>query len=61
MSDQQLMRRSDHRDGLDGWTGSDWACQAASDRAAAWSSDRVADPGDSHDKGEPSLCVGEAA
>ncbi len=61
MSDQQLMRRSDHRDGLDGWTGSDWARQAASDRAAAWSSDRVADPGDSHDKGEPSLCVGEAA
>ncbi len=26
-----------------------------------WSSDRVVDPGDSHDKGEPSLCVGEAA
>ena len=24
-------------------------------------SDRALDPGDSHDKGEPSLCVGEAA
>ena len=26
-----------------------------------WSSDRAVDPGDSHDKGEQSLCVGEAA
>jgi hypothetical protein len=29
--------------------------------AAGWSSDGVLDPGDSHVKGEPSLCVGEAA
>jgi hypothetical protein len=28
---------------------------------AQWSSDRIIDPGDTHDKGEPSLCVGEAA
>jgi hypothetical protein len=26
-----------------------------------WSSDRALDPGDSHDTGELSLCVGEAA
>jgi hypothetical protein len=30
-------------------------------RASEWASDRVVDPGDTHDKGEPSLCVGEAA
>jgi hypothetical protein len=39
----------------------EWARRAASDRAAAWSSDRALDPGDTHDKGEQSLCVGEAA
>jgi hypothetical protein len=38
-----------------------WAQRAATDRAAEWSSDRVIDPGDTHDKGEQSLCVGEAA
>ena len=30
-------------------------------RADQWSSDRTIDPGDTHDKGELSLCVGEAA
>jgi hypothetical protein len=30
-------------------------------RTAEWAFDRVLDPGDSHDKGEQSLCVGEAA
>ena len=39
----------------------EWATQATTARAEAWSSDRVLDPGDSHDKGESSLCVGEAA
>ncbi len=39
----------------------EWAAGAATARAAAWSSDRVLDPGDSHIKGELSLCVGEAA
>lgn len=39
----------------------EWAVLATTARAAEWSSDRVLDPGDSHDKGEPSLCVGEAA
>ena len=29
--------------------------------AGEWSADHVIDPGDSHDKGEISLCVGEAA
>jgi hypothetical protein len=28
---------------------------------AEWSADQVIAPGDSHDKGELSLCVGEAA
>jgi hypothetical protein len=37
-----------------------WAHRATHTRAAEWSSDRVLDPGDTHDKGEPSLCVGEA-
>ncbi len=35
--------------------------QAVSARAEDWASDRMLDPGDTHDKGEPSLCVGEAA
>jgi hypothetical protein len=35
--------------------------QATRARVDEWSSDRVVDPGDSHEKGEPSLCVGEAA
>ena len=39
----------------------DWVAQAMATRAIEWSSDRVLDPGDSHDKGELSLCVGEAA
>jgi hypothetical protein len=30
-------------------------------RASEWSSDGALDPGDSHVKGESSLCVGEAA
>jgi len=37
------------------------ALRAMSVRTAEWASDRVVDPGDSHDKGEHSLCVGEAA
>jgi len=61
MSEYQHMERSHHREGLVAPAGSEWARQAASDRAAEWSPDRVQDPGDSHDKGEPSLCVGEAA
>jgi len=41
--------------------GPEWAEQATATRQEEWSSDRVLDPGDTHDKGEPSLCVGEAA
>ena len=37
------------------------ALRAMSVRTAEWASDRVLDPGDSHEKGEQSLCVGEAA
>jgi hypothetical protein len=39
----------------------EWAALAISARAEDWASDRMLDPGDTHDKGEPSLCVGEAA
>jgi hypothetical protein len=35
--------------------------QATRARVEEWSSDRAVDPGDIHEKGEPSLCVGEAA
>jgi hypothetical protein len=35
--------------------------RAMTDRVTEWSPDRSFDVGDSHDKGEPSLCVGEAA
>ena len=35
--------------------------QATRAQVDEWSADRVVDPGDSHEKGEPSLCVGEAA
>ena len=41
--------------------GPDWAERATAARQREWSSDRVVDPGDTHDKGEASLCVGEAA
>jgi hypothetical protein len=41
--------------------GPEWAEQATSARQQEWSSDRALDQGDSHDKGEESLCVGEAA
>ncbi len=61
MSDHQLTTHTDHRVGLDERIEPDWARRATNERAAEWSSDRVLDPGDAHDKGEPSLCVGEAA
>jgi hypothetical protein len=35
--------------------------EATRARVDEWSSDRAVDPGDIHEKGEPSLCVGEAA
>jgi len=41
--------------------GPEWATRAATAQVTEWSSDRHLDPGDTHDKGEPSLCVGEAA
>jgi hypothetical protein len=39
----------------------EWAALAISARVEDCASDRMLDPGDTHDKGEPSLCVGEAA
>ncbi len=44
-----------------GRVGPEWAERATTARQEAWSSDRELDPGDTHDKGEASLCVGEAA
>jgi len=44
-----------------GRTPVDRATPGRDDQATGRSSDRVLDPGDSHDKGERSLCVGEAA
>ncbi len=41
--------------------GPEWAERATMARQQEWSSDRELDPGDTHDKGEASLCVGEAA
>ena len=41
--------------------GPEWAERATLARRQEWSSDREVDPGDTHDKGEASLCVGEAA
>jgi hypothetical protein len=58
-----------HDDSMRGWRGGavpercrpEWARAATSSMAAEWASDRIIDPGDTHDKGEQSLCVGEAA
>jgi len=44
-----------------GTTPADRATPATTARATERASARVLDPGDSHDKGERSLCVGEAA
>ncbi len=41
--------------------GPEWAARATMARVSQWSSDRHVDPGDTHDKGEPSLCIGEGA
>ncbi len=41
--------------------GPEWAERATLARQHEWSSDHAVDQGDTHDKGEASLCVGEAA
>ncbi|HEY7917857.1 MAG TPA: hypothetical protein VIC86_12855 [Acidimicrobiales bacterium] len=51
-----LRTKHDH-----GHTPADRADPSPTAGATERSSDRVLDPGDSHDKGERSLCVGEAA
>ncbi len=61
MCAHQHNTRTDHTDASSDGFSSEWAHRATSDRVAQWSSDRIIDPGDTHDKGEPSLCVGEAA
>ena len=42
-------------------TSPDWAAGATGRERPEWSRTASLDPGDSHDKGELSLCVGEAA
>ena len=42
-------------------TPADHVAAAATARSAEWSAAHAVDFGDSHDKGEASLCVGEAA
>jgi len=61
MCDLQDRTEAGRQDGYPVRAAPEWARRAASDRVAEWSSDRVLDPGDTHDKGEQSLCVGEAA
>ena len=41
--------------------GPEWAERATSARQQEWTTDRALDQGDSHVKGEESLCVGAAA
>jgi len=61
MNEIQRTTEAGRQDGSAVGAAPEWARRAASDRAAEWSSDRAIDPGDTHDKGEQSLCVGEAA
>ena len=61
MSEHEYSSDIGRRDAFAGRAQPDWATQAIQAKATEWSSDRVLDPGDSHDKGEESLCVGEAA
>jgi hypothetical protein len=61
MYEQELRNEGDTvRTSLDR-AGPEWAERATAARQQEWSSDRVVDQGDTHDKGEASLCVGEAA
>lgn len=60
MTDQRYVTQRSGTDTLDG-AELDPARRTTGDPAAEHSSDRILDPGDSHDKGEPGLCVGEAA
>lgn len=42
-------------------TATDLVVAEAHARSAAWTATVTVDSGDTHEKGEPSLCVGEAA
>jgi hypothetical protein len=42
-------------------TATDLVAAEARARSESWTATATADPGDIHDKGEPSLCVGEGA
>jgi hypothetical protein len=60
MTDQRFVTQPSITDTLDGIE-FDPARPATGRPAPECPSDRFFDPGDSHDKGEPGLCVGEAA
>jgi hypothetical protein len=60
MTDQRFVTQRPITDTFDGIE-LDRARPAAGRPASECSYNRILDPGDSHDKGEPGLCVGEAA
>ncbi len=61
MDEQRWRSERDGTRTVDDRRAPEWAERATTARQQEWSSDRVVDQGDTHDKGEPSLCVGEAA
>ena len=64
---EQPMQEDEHRAEENDGTGDGdrnqigWAAPTTTARRNERASERILDPGDSHDKGEASLCVGEAA
>jgi hypothetical protein len=60
MTDQRFVTQQPNPHPIDG-VELDAARLATSQATPEGSWDRYPDPGDSHDKGEPGLCVGEAA
>jgi hypothetical protein len=59
------MQRHEHgveeNDGTGDGDRNGWAAPTTTARRNERASERTLDPGDTHDKGEASLCVGEAA
>lgn len=61
MNEQQLSKTNNEVRASDDRARPEWAVRATAASQREWSSDCVLDQGDTHDKGESSLCVGEAA
>jgi hypothetical protein len=57
----EVQRSTEVSEVATGRTPPDRAPGVRSARATGWDPNAALDPGDSHDKGEQSLCVGEAA